>query len=84
MIHCVLPPFRDREKQRDTVCSLRAYLASGQSPQAVSTTTEGRAFENQPAAQLCPPEAIMPNDTSFAPFQMPSPALITYANVEPK
>jgi len=25
----------------DIVCSLRACLASGQSPQAVSTTTEG-------------------------------------------
>lgn len=44
----------------------KAYLAAGQSPQTVSTTTEGWAFENQPSTQLCPPEAIMSNDTSSA------------------
>lgn len=44
----------------------KAFLAAGQSPQTVSTTTEGWAFENQPSTQLCPPEAIMSNDTSSA------------------
>lgn len=52
----------EREKNENE----RGFLAAGQSPQTVSTTTEGWAFENQPSTQLCPPEAIMSNDTSSA------------------
>lgn len=54
------------ERNRERNERERALLAAGQSPQTVSTTTEGWAFENQPSTQLCPPEAITSNDTSSA------------------
>lgn len=58
---------QDKTQQRErNIKKEKAFLAAGQSPQTVSTTTEGWAFENQPFTQLCPPEAIMSNDTSSA------------------